>query len=440
MSNEFNHTPNGDQARCELTVLMPCLDEARTLATCIEKAKGYIASRGLDAEILIADNGSSDGSQDIARNAGARVVDVPARGYGAALIGGIAAARGRYVIMGDADDSYDFSSLDGFVERLRDGEDLVMGNRFKGGIEPGAMPPSHKYLGNPVLSAIGRIFFRAEIGDFHCGLRGFNRAAIQGLGLSTTGMEFASEMVVKAHLNGLKVTEVPTRLSRDGRDRPPHLRSWRDGWRHLRFLLLFSPRWLFFYPGILLSLLGLLGMLWLVGGPRAIGRLVLDVNSLVYCAAALICGCQAVLFAVFAKLYAINAGLVRSKPFFRRAIDAVSMELGLVTGLILVIGGLAATVLAVSDWRHASFGDLDPSQTLRIVVPAATTLILGLQVILGSFFLGVLNLQTNGHGRPANDPGAASRDGDTQDATADRPGQDHGLAGLGREHPARADS
>ncbi len=381
-------------AECELTVLMPCLDEAETIGICIEKAMGYMARRGIAGEVLIADNGSTDGSQGIAERLGARVVPVPDRGYGSALMGGIAAARGRFVIMGDADDSYDFGALDPFVEALRGGHQLVMGNRFKGGIAPGAMPPLHRYLGNPVLSGIGRLFFGIPVGDFHCGLRGFDRAAITDLDLNTTGMEFASEMVVKASLRALRIAEVPTTLSPDGRSRPPHLRSWRDGWRHLRFLLLFSPRWLFLYPGLLLMALGLTSMLWLAAGPRSVGSLVLDVNTLVYAAAALICGFQAVAFALFAKVFAINARLLPPDPRIERTTRLLSMEVGIVTGGLLLVAGLAASAYAVGFWGRAAFGPLDPAVSLRIVVPAVTALVLGLQTVFSSFFLSVLGLKT----------------------------------------------
>ncbi len=381
-------------AECELTVLMPCLDEAETIGICIEKAMGYMARRRIAGEVLIADNGSTDGSQGIAERLGARVVPVPDRGYGSALMGGIAAARGRFVIMGDADDSYDFGALDPFVEALRGGHQLVMGNRFKGGIAPGAMPPLHRYLGNPVLSGIGRLFFGIPVGDFHCGLRGFDRAAITDLDLNTTGMEFASEMVVKASLRALRIAEVPTTLSPDGRSRPPHLRSWRDGWRHLRFLLLFSPRWLFLYPGLLLMALGLTSMLWLAAGPRSVGSLVLDVNTLVYAAAALICGFQAVAFALFAKVFAINARLLPPDPRIERTTRLLSMEVGIVTGGLLLVAGLAASAYAVGFWGRAAFGPLDPAVSLRIVVPAVTALVLGLQTVFSSFFLSVLGLKT----------------------------------------------
>lgn len=379
---------------CELTVLMPCLDEAETIAVCVDKALAYFESRNIDGEVLIADNGSTDGSQAIAERHGARVVPVPAKGYGNALQGGISAARGRFVIMGDADDSYDFSALDGFMEELRAGRELVMGNRFQGGIRPGAMPPLHRYLGNPVLSGIGRLFFKIPIGDFHCGLRGFSREAIQGLELHTTGMEFASEMVVKASLRKLRIAEVPTTLSPDGRSRPPHLRSWRDGWRHLRFLLLFSPRWLFLYPGATLMLLGIASMIWLATGPQSVGSLVLDVNTLVYSAAATICGFQAVAFAVFAKVFAINAKLLPPDRRIEALTKLFSMEVGIVTGSLLLVGGLVTSAYAVGFWGQASFGPLDPVVSLRIVIPAVTALVLGLQTVFSSFFLSVLGLKT----------------------------------------------
>lgn len=392
----MNHTdPNLAESSLELTILMPCLDEAETLALCIGKAKSYLQSRNIRGEVLIADNGSTDGSQAIAEREGARVVAIPEKGYGAALLGGIAAAHGKYVIMGDADDSYDFSALDPFVERLREGYELVMGNRFRGGIKPGAMPPLHRYLGNPVLTWIGRMFFHPKIGDFHCGLRGFDRDAMVGLGLHTTGMEFASEMVVKASLRKLKITEVPTTLSPDGRSRPPHLRSWRDGWRHLRFLLLYSPRWLFLYPGSFLMGLGLGAMGVLVSGPQQVGGLVLDVNTLVYSAAAVICGFQAVIFAIFAKVYAVKTGLLPEDPRVDRFVEKFSLELGIIIALILLFGGFAASAFAVGFWGYFSFGTLDPHVSLRIVIPGSTALILGLQLLFASFFLSFLAIKTN---------------------------------------------
>lgn len=377
----------------ELSIVMPCLNEAETLATCIDKARGFLDRHGIAGEIVIADNGSTDGSQEIAVSRGARVVDVPSKGYGSALMGGIAAARGRYVIMGDADDSYDFTDLMPFVERLRAGDELVMGNRFLGGIEPGAMPPLHKYLGNPVLTWIGRLFFGSPSGDFHCGLRGFDRRAILALDLRTTGMEFASEMVVRATLQGLRIGEVPTTLSKDGRSRPPHLRSWRDGWRHLRFLLMYSPRWLFLYPGLFLMTAGLLVGAWLLPGPRRIGGVELDIQTMLYAAMAVVIGFQAVIFALFTKVFVISEGLMPEDPRLNRMFDYITLETGLIVGLALLLAGLGGSVHAVSEWGARAFGPLEPSRTMRWVIPAATALVLGCQIILSSFFLSILGLK-----------------------------------------------
>ncbi len=384
----------------ELSIVMPCLNEAETLETCIRKARTSLDSNGIRGEIVIADNGSTDGSQQIAERLGARVAAVGERGYGAALAGGIEAARGRYVIMADADDSYDFSNLMPFVTKLREGWQLVMGNRFRGGIAPGAMPPLHRYLGNPVLTGIGRLLFRSVSRDFHCGLRGFRRDAILTLGLRTTGMEFASEMVVKATLQGLRVCEVPTTLAPDGRSRPPHLRSWRDGWRHLRFLLLFSPRWLFLYPGVSLMAFGLAVGAWILPGPRRLGDSVLDVHTLLYAASALTLGFQSVMFAVFTKVFAIHAGLLPRDQRLARFRILASLEAGLIGGGVLIVGGIAASVWAVLQWRSSSYGPLDPSTTLRLVIPATLALVLGAQVILYSFFLSVLDLPTKGRMNP----------------------------------------
>ena len=384
----------------ELTVLMPCLNEAESLAACIDKAGKSIDRLGLRGEILIADNGSSDGSPEIAERLGAHVVHVAQKGYGAALLGGIAAARGHYVIMGDADDSYDFSELGPFVEQLRAGYDLVMGNRFRGGIAPGAMPPLHRYLGNPVLTAIGRRFFRSPLGDFHCGLRGFRRDAIRGLDLQTTGMEFASEMVVKATLQRLSITEVPTTLSPDGRSGSPHLRSWRDGWRHLRFLLLFSPRWLFLYPGIALILFGAAIFAWILPGPRTFAGVTFDVHTLMYGSASIVLGFESVLFATFTKVYAIAHGLHRSNPRFERLFERVTLETGLVAGGLLLAGGIVGSLAALGLWGRQAFGDLEPTDTLRVIIPSTLLLALGFQIVLSSFFLSVLGLGTR-RGNPA---------------------------------------
>ena len=377
---------------CELTILMPCLDEAETLENCIRKAKSFLERSGIDGEVLIADNGSTDGSQAIAEANGARVVAVPTRGYGAALIGGIEAARGRYVIMGDADDSYDFSKLDLFVQELRAGNDLVMGNRFRGGIEPGAMPVLHRYLGNPVLTAIGRVFFQSRCGDFHCGLRGFSRDAMRALELRSTGMEFASEMVVKASLRKLRVAEVPTTLSRDGRSRPPHLRTWRDGWRHLRFLLLYSPRYLFFFPGATLTLASLAVMLWLQPGPRMIGDVTFDVHTLLFASAGVQLGVILMLFWIFARVFTASSGLLPPSPKVARIVDMVTLERGIVVGTILLLGGVAMAVVAVLDWRATGFGELSYRATLRVVIPAVTAMISGAVITVGSFFLSVLTV------------------------------------------------
>jgi glycosyltransferase involved in cell wall biosynthesis len=377
----------------ELTVLMPCLNESETLATCIQKAWRYIRRSGISGEVVIADNGSTDGSQNIARRHDAIVVDVPAKGYGSALIAGIRAARGRFVIMGDSDDSYDFAELDPFVQKLRGGSELVMGNRFKGGIKKGAMPPLHRYLGNPVLTSIGRLFFNSPCGDFHCGLRGFSRDAILRLDLQSPGMEFASEMVVKATLRGLDIAEVPTTLSPDGRSRPPHLRSWRDGWRHLRFLLLFSPRWLFLYPGLALALAGLLATLWILPASRHIGNITLDIHTLLYSAMAIVVGVQAVIFWAFVNVHGMDEGILPYDPRLRSLIAYGTIERGLITGLALIVVGFILAVLAVSTWSNVAFGLLDSSHTMRLAIPSATCIVLGFEIAFGAFALNVLEIR-----------------------------------------------
>jgi glycosyltransferase involved in cell wall biosynthesis len=396
-------------AGCELTILMPCLDEARTIAGCLDKARGFLERAGIDGELVVADNGSRDGSVEIAARLGARVVPVGQRGYGAALIGGIAAARGRYVIMGDADGSYDFGALERFVAALRDGCDLVMGNRFWGGIEPGAMPKLHRYFGNPVLSAIGRLFFRAPCRDFHCGLRGFRRDAIRALDLQARGMEFASEMVVKATVAGLRITEVPTVLSRDGREGDSHLRPWRDGWRHLRFLLVFSPRWLFLVPGIGLSATGFLGMVWLLPGPRAVGSVTFDIHTLYYCSLAVVVGVQAVLFWVFAKIHGERERIVPPDPLFRSVVRAVPLEAGLLVGVALLMLGLALAGLAIGAWGADRFGNLSPTRAMRLIIPSGTAILLAFQIAMASFFVSVLDVRALLGGIP--DPGPARSPG-----------------------------
>ena len=377
---------------CELTILMPCLNEAETLARCIGKARGFLIRSGIVGEVLVADNGSTDGSREIAEREGARVVQVAEKGYGSALAGGIRAARGRYVIMGDADSSYDFSRLDAFVARLREGAALVMGNRFKGGIEPGAMPALHRYLGNPVLTTVGRLFFRSPCGDFHCGLRGFDREAILSLGLQAPGMEFASEMVVKATLRGLAIAEVPTTLSPDGRTRAPHLKSWRDGWRHLRFLLLFSPRWLFLLPGATLFTVGLAAMAWLLPAPRTVGGVTLDIHTLFYAALAVVVGFHSMLFWVFAKIYGMREGIVPPDPRFSKMMRLMTLEVGLIVGGLLLLFGLALGVFAVNAWGSVAFGMLSPERAMRLVIPSGTAILLAFQIAYGAFFISVLEI------------------------------------------------
>ncbi|MFI0410142.1 glycosyltransferase [Actinomadura sp. 3N508] len=381
----------------ELSVVMPCLNEAETVETCVRKTIGFFEDNGIDGEVVIADNGSTDGSQQLARDAGARVVPVVDKGYGNALMGGIRAARGRYVAMGDADDSYDFTTLGPFLDELRDGADLVMGNRFKGGIADGAMPPLHRYLGNPVLSFVGRLFFGSKIGDFHCGLRAFDKDAILRLGLQTGGMEFASEMVVKATLQGYDIREVPTTLSPDGRTRAPHLNTWRDGWRHLRFLMLYSPRWLFLIPGLVFMTLGLLAGIALSTGPVTVGEIAFDVDTLVGAGAALVIGFQAVLFALLTKVYAMQEGFLPHDQRVQKIIDWWSLERGLLLGGLLAVAGLGGLVASLLHWRVNSFGELDPRESLRIVVPAATALVMSLQAIFASLFVSILGIRRRQH-------------------------------------------
>ncbi len=386
--------PPAEADEFELTVLLPCLNEEETIATCIAKARQSLAENGIRGEVLVADNGSTDRSREIADRLGARVVRVERRGYGASLLGGIAAARGRFVIMGDADDSYDFANLMPFVAQLRAGHDLVMGNRFRGGIAPGAMPVLHRYLGNPVLTVLGRLFFKSPVGDFHCGLRGFRRESIDRLGLCTTGMEFASEMVVKATLLGLSITEIPTTLSPDGRSRAPHLRSWRDGWRHLRFLLLFSPRWLFLYPGFALIGVGVALFALILPGPFQLGRITLDVHTLVYASTAVILGTESVLFATFTKVYAVTQGLHPPDPRLDRLFRFVTLETGILAGTLLLVAGLVGSTIALGLWGETSFGDLDPREILRLIIPSTLGIAVGFQIIMSSFFLSVLGLGT----------------------------------------------
>ena len=379
----------------EFTILMPCLNEAATVGKCVSKARAFLQRARVDGEVLVADNGSSDESRRIAQTAGARVIEVPQRGYGAVLKAGIAAARGRYVIMGDADDSYDFARLDSFVEMLRGGHPLVMGNRFKGGIRPGAMPALHRYLGNPVLSLIGRLFFRTHVGDFHCGLRGFDRAAVLSLDLRTPGMEFASELVVKAALARWRIAEVPTTLDPDGRDRASHLRSWRDGWRHLRFLLLFSPRWLFLYPGLVLLIGGTLLTTVLHFVPLHLGAAGLDIHSMLYASAGALLGLQLCLFALFARTSAQMAGLLPRQPSLERLLRVFSLERGLLCGFAVALAGLLWSAAAFWHWREAGFGALDPRVVMRHTIPASALMVGGMEIMLASFLLSIIRWKSD---------------------------------------------
>lgn len=375
----------------KLSIIMPCLNEAETLETCITKAKLFLSDHSIQGEVVIADNGSTDGSQEIAAKAGARVVNVPQRGYGSALMSGIEAAQNEFIIMGDADDSYDFTNLQLFVNALQEGADLVMGNRFKGGIKPRAMPFLHRYLGNPVLSWTARLFFKSSIRDFHCGLRGFRKQAMLSLNLQTTGMEFASEMVVKATMRNLKIVEVPTILYPDGRTRPPHLRTWSDGWRHLKFLLLYSPRWLFFYPGIFMVILGILTSVLLLPGPIAVGNFVFDINTLMYASLLVIMGVQSILFYAFTHVFGVNSGLLPQDDSTGKLIRQLGLEKGLLISVGMILVGIVSSMGALIYWGENQFGPIDPSFSMRLVIPGAVLFTLGFQVFFASFFIGILD-------------------------------------------------
>ena len=385
--------PVATEDAIEVSVVLPCLNERETVGICVAKAMAALQSAGIHGEVLVADNGSTDGSIELAQSAGARVVNVAQRGYGNALRGGIQAARGVYVLMADSDDSYDFGHIPRFVEQLRSGSDLVMGNRFLGGIHKGAMPVLHRYLGNPVLTAIGRLFFRSPSRDFHCGIRAFRKDSYDRMDIRSTGMEFASEMVVKASLLRMNVSEVATTLSPDGRSHPPHLRTWHDGWRHLRFLLMYSPRWLFLYPGIASILLGLAVCFWLLPGPRRIGNTVFDVHTLAYAFGSMLVGFQLLAFAVFTKVFAITEGLLPEDPRLNRVFVYIKLETGLLVGALLVVLGIAGSVFALSSWARTSFGAMNSESLLRIVMPSVFALTLGAQVIFSSFFLSILGLR-----------------------------------------------
>jgi glycosyltransferase involved in cell wall biosynthesis len=382
-----------ETSELELTILMPCLNEAETVASCVGKARSFLQRTGIEGEVLVADNGSTDGSPELARNAGARVIQVTAKGYGSALLGGLRAARGRFVIMGDADDSYDFSRLDGFVEALRSGDTMVIGHRFRGGILPGAMPWLHRYLGNPVLSFLGRLFFPTRIGDFHCGLRGVDRAAALRLGLGAPGMEFASEMIVKAALARWRIGEVPTVLSPAGRSRPPHLRSWRDGWRHLRFLLMMSPRWLLLYPGTCLIAAGVAAELAILRGPIVIHGVGFDIHTMLYAAGATILGLQLLLFSVVARTVGVVKNLMPMTDTLARFLRLFSLERGILLGASLGLAGLALAVYSVDTWARARLGALDPVSVMRIAIPSVTLMLAGGETLFASFLLGLIDVR-----------------------------------------------
>jgi len=375
---------------------MPCLNEAETVSTCVRKARAFLERTGIEGEVLVADNGSSDGSQELAQAAGARVVHVARKGYGSALIGGIDAALGRFVIMADADDSYDFSQLDAFVDCLRAGNTMVIGHRFRGGIRPGAMPLLHRYLGNPVLSFAGRLFFRSNIGDFHCGLRGVDRAAVLKLALRSPGMEFASEMIVKATLGDWRIAEVPTVLAPAGRTRPPHLRSWRDGWRHLRFLLMMSPRWLMLYPGVCLVTIGIAAELAILHGPVVIDGVGFDIHTMLYAAAATILGVQLALFSLLARTVGVLKNLLPMTPTLARLLRAFTLERGILLGLSLGLAGFGLGTYSVESWAHTRLGALDPATMMRVAIPSVTLMLAGAETVFASFLLGFIDVRTDG--------------------------------------------
>ena len=377
----------------EISIVMPCLNESETVGACVGKARAALCAAGIKGEVIVADNGSTDASVQIAEGAGAKVVHVEERGYGSALRGGIIAAKAGFVLIADSDDSYDFLHIPRFLERLRGGADLVMGNRFLGGIETGAMPLLHRYLGNPVLTALGRLFFRSSCGDFHCGIRAFRKDSFERMDIRSTGMEFASEMVVKASLLNMKVEEVPTTLSPDGRSHPPHLRTWHDGWRHLRFLLMYSPRWLFLYPGLGAFVFGSAACLWLLVGPRRIGEVTLDVDTMFYGFGLMLVGFQLVWFAVFTKVFAVTEGLLPEDLRLNRFCEFVKLEAGLLLGASILVSGFAGTIWAFFTWAQNHFGPMNTKALLRIVMPSVLALTLGAQVIFSSFFVSILGLR-----------------------------------------------
>ena len=377
----------------ELSIVMPCLNEQETLAICIKKAQGFLKTHQVVGEIIVADNGSEDGSQKIAKEQGVRLIIVKDKGYGNALKAGINSAIGKYVIMADADNSYNFAALMPFLEKLREGFDMVIGNRFKGGIEKGAMPFLHRYLGNPILSYMGRLFYEVKIKDFHCGLRGFSKEAFNQMNLRTSGMEFASEMIVKSRLNNLQITEVPTRLHRDGRSRKPHLNTWSDGWRHLRFLMLYSPQWLFLIPATILMVIGSISSFILMIKPVVVNGITFDIHTLIYTFSLILIGFQFMVFYALTKIFAVENGLLPKSKRYNRLFKYINLEKGLVLGFLLLILGIILSFKGLFVWQDTQFGNLSPSYSFRIIIPAVFTLLLGIQVILFSLFFSILGLE-----------------------------------------------
>ena len=380
----------------ECSIVMPCLNEARTLEVCIKKAQAAIKKHNIEAEIVIADNGSTDDSRQIAEQCGARVVAVKEKGYGAALMGGIDSAQGKYIVMGDADDSYDFSDIFRFVEKLRQGYDLVMGCRLPGGggkIMPGAMPWLHRWLGNPVLTFVGRLFFSSKISDFHCGLRAFSKNAYERMGLVATGMEFATEMVVKTSFKKMKITQIPITLYKDGRLKSPHLRTWRDGWRHLRFMLMYSPLWLFLIPGAVLFVIGLISFIPLVFGPVKFGQVNFDINTLLISALAILLGFQLMSFALFTRVFATTQKLLPENRRLSRLTSIVTLEIGIIVGIVVLLLGLGLLAGATLYWQQRNFGNLSAVESMRISIPGVTMAVLGMQIIFSSFFVSILGLK-----------------------------------------------
>ena len=425
MTRDRSTNPDSLVGDVELSIVMPCLNEAQSVGSCIAKASNFLERAGVRGEIIVADNGSTDGSIEISQSFGARVVRVKRRGYGAALSGGFRAACGRFLIMGDADDTYDFSDLMPFVQEFRRGADLVIGNRFLGGIQSGAMPPLHRYVGNPGLTWLARVLFKSSCGDVYCGLRGLSAAALERLQLQSQGMEYALEMVAKATLLGMRIAEVPTTLSPDRRSRVPHLKTWSDGRRSLRTYMLFSPNWLFLYPGVLMILAGMIAGGWILSTTAVIGRLHFSVHSLLYCAAAILLGFKAVCFSVFTKIIAVSGHFIPPDPVFEKLVSRVRVYHGLAAGIVLMILGFVGAAFTFVIWERRSFGDLDPFGMMRIAIPSVLSLALGLEIALASLFLSLLKVQfleTGTHRRTAEaDPPQLPTDGAIS-ASAGRPG------------------